>query len=68
MVECGVDNLFMVNGVHKHIDKEDLPLGNGKTEKVEWNVIGRGVEDRGHSENGEACFMEHLTSLPARIT
>ena len=45
MVQGGVDDPFIENGISEDVDQEDFSLGNREAEKVEGNFVGRGVED-----------------------
>ena len=62
MVQGGVDDPFIENGISEDVDQEDFLLGNREVEKMEGNFVGRGVEDRGHDEMEGPCLMEHLIS------
>ena len=45
MVEGRVDDSFVEDWVHEHIDQQYLPLYSRKSEEVEEDLIGRGVQD-----------------------
>ena len=62
MIESRGDDPVIEDGVGEDIDKEDLLLSNRKTEEVNGNFIGRGVQDGGHDVMEGACFSECLIS------
>ena len=68
MVQGRVDNSFIENWVGEDIDQEDFSLGNGETEKVERNFVGRSVEDQGHYEMEGPCLRNTLYPLPVSVT
>ena len=56
------DNSLVEDGVSQDVDQENLSLGNGKAEEVDGDLVGGGVQDRGHNEMEGACLMERLIS------
>ena len=52
--------------VSQDVDQEDLFLGNGEAKEVERDLVGKSVQNRGHSEMEGACFMEHLISFTSQ--
>ena len=63
MIESRGNDPVIEDRVGEDIDKEDLLLSNRKTEEVNGNFIGRGVQDGGHDVMEGACFEEHLISF-----
>ena len=67
VIESGVDDSFIEDRVSENVDEEDLLLSNREAEEVDGNLVGRGVQDRGHDKIEGACLWNILYLLPARV-
>ena len=58
LVEIQIEDPFIENGIHEDIDQQDFSLGNREMEEVDWDLIGGGVQDEGHAEDGRTMLMQ----------
>ena len=65
MVHSRVDDPFVENQVSEDVDKENLPLSNGKTEEMGRDFIGRSIEDRGYDKMRGSSSWNALYPLPS---
>ena len=56
MVESRGDDPFVEDGVGEDIDQNDLSLDDREAEEVEWDFVGRSVQNQGHGGMGRSML------------
>ena len=66
----GGDDEFVEDWIGQDVDQEYFLLGDGEAEEVDGDLVGGGVQDRGHLRwRGTMLWGGgHLISLPARVS